>query len=75
MNHVQAFYAGQCYKFNYINYRGETALRNVRFLFLEYNSAPGFNYPPGWFAHCFDFDKKADRSFLLSNISLIQGQC
>lgn len=57
-------------KFMYKNHRGEIAERRCQPQALEYLFTPGFNYSPGWFLRCWDEDKKAIRSFALSNIQI-----
>lgn len=60
--------------FQYTNYKGVTALRQVKPLALMFIRAPGFGYQPGWFLHALDLDKNEERSFALSHIKLPEGQ-
>lgn len=56
--------------FSYKNYRGEIRVRHVEPHAIEWLDTPGFEYEPGWFLTGFDDDKRAVRSFALSNIVL-----
>jgi len=55
-------------QFNYLNHRGEKALRTVTPLSVEYIAAPGFNYQPGWFLNGFCHDRQQTRTFAFTNI-------
>lgn len=56
--------------FRYKNYKGEIKPRRVYVSSVDYIVAPGHNYESGWFITGFDLDKKARRSFALTNIIL-----
>jgi len=56
--------------FLYKNHRGETRLRRVNILSLDFQSFFTYGYQPGWFLHCWDLDKEEYRSFALVNIVL-----
>lgn len=59
---------GSMIKFNYRNHNGKTTERTVTPDALEFISTVNFGYQPGWYLSGWDHDKKARRSFRLSNI-------
>lgn len=63
------FYKPQ--RFVYKNYRGETAVRFVFPAALEFIAAPEYYGPERqWFLRCWDYEKRAERSFALANMQL-----
>lgn len=60
--------------FTYRNHRGELRQRQIIPDSLEWLSAPGFGYQPGWFLSGRDIGKDARRSFALSHIVLNDDQ-
>lgn len=65
----------QAISFRYKNHRGEITKRLVEPDSLEFLTAPDpkYGYQPGWFLSGFDMNKKARRSFALTNIILDEG--
>lgn len=56
-------------KFRYLSHRDKIEDRHILFNRVEFLSAPGFGYAPGWFVRGQDFDREmADRSFALDRI-------
>jgi predicted DNA-binding transcriptional regulator YafY len=65
---VKQFIFGTHLKFEYKNYRGETAMRNVQFRGLAYGSNE--YYPePQWFMVAWCHERQAIRSFALNLIN------
>lgn len=62
------FIAGNLLEFDYENYKGETSHRHVQLIGLDYGSNEWYAEDQ-WFARCYDFDKKAFRSFALAKIN------
>lgn len=58
---------GKPITFTYTNWRGTTSVRHVVILSVEYGTTPHHNAAQ-WFVRCFDIDKKAERTFALSDI-------
>lgn len=58
--------------FFYRNHRGEVEERHVIPIHLEFDLMPHpeHHQQPGWVLTCYDLDRAAARSFLLSNICL-----
>ena len=64
---ILVFRAGQKLRFPYENYRGETSVREVEFIGLDYGENEW--YPENqWFMRTYDFGKMAHRSFALAKI-------
>lgn len=56
--------------FVYTNHKGVTSTRKVAVDSVEFITAPGFNYQPGWFISGICQDKQERRSFALSHIKM-----
>lgn len=54
--------------FRYKNHNGKESVRTVDVKSIDFMFTVNFGYQPGWFLHGFCHDKKAPRSFRLSNI-------
>ena len=64
---ILVFRAGQRLRFSYENYRGETSIREVEFVGLDYGNNEWYTERQ-WFMRTFDFGKNAARSFALAKI-------
>lgn len=63
------FHTGDQLSFDYTNYRGETSVRHVIFIGLDYGENKW--YPePQWFMRTWDCEKQAYRSFALNKIDV-----
>ena len=64
---LKVILAGAVLRFPYKNYRGEISNRHAQLLGLDWGENE--YYPePQWLMRCWDFDKRAMRSFALANI-------
>jgi len=54
--------------FNYKNYKGDFFLRKVQPVEIYFGSTE-WHPEPQWLLRAFDFDKKAERSFAMKDIS------
>lgn len=64
---MQVYLPGEVLQFSYENYRGETSLRTVRFVGLDYGDNEWYSERQ-WFMRTYDLDKDAARSFALAKI-------
>lgn len=58
---------GEAVRIRYKNYRGETAIRNIRPCRIWFG-ATSWHPTPQWLMDAIDIDKDAERSFALSDI-------
>lgn len=61
---------GAYIKFEYLNHRGEKAVRHVEVKCFTYGAFTEFGYmEPQWFLTCKDLDKTVARSFAVANMT------
>ena len=54
-------------RIRYTNHRGETAVRRIEPIDIDFDSTE-WHPEPQWLLHAFDLDRKAERSFALRDI-------
>lgn len=60
--------AVESFRFEYTNYRGETAIRSVIPNRVFYGTVPPYHPDPGWYMEAFDLNKRAVRHFDMTQI-------
>jgi predicted DNA-binding transcriptional regulator YafY len=54
--------------FTYTNHKGETSVRYVRPIMLAFGST-SYHSEPQWLIHAWDWNKEAERTFAMSDIT------
>lgn len=61
---------GEPFSFVYTNYKGQTSIRNVIPIEIAFEACPEHGPDAHWVLYCWDLDKLAYRTFLLSKINV-----